>query len=180
MKYIVSWILLLCMLCGCASLEEDVPDTKIPDISSMTDEELIMAIGERLWSVVFSAAGPEAGFARLTDAQKVVFALNYLDMEVANGGLCQFFANDRGLLSPHISESLKTVGALEHQALFDGFVAAHGIDVQDLTEFAFTSIESFVELYDLYPFDEFDDAYYELDALSSYLAEFVRAHPEDF
>lgn len=146
----------------------------------MTDEDLIMHVSERLWATVFSDADAQVGFAGLTEHQKVVFALNYLDMEVANGGLCQFFANDRGLVAPYISEYLKSVGAEEHQALFDGFLSKYSIDVHDLSAFYFTTIEDFVELYDLYPFDEFDDAYYQLPPLSSYLAPLVRENLDEF
>jgi len=180
MKYFIPAVLLLCLLCGCASPSESVPVTQPQDLSAMTDEDLIMHISERLWSAVFSDADAQVGFAGLTEHQKVVFALNYLDMEVANGGLCQFFANDGGLVAPYIREYLKTVGAEEHRALFDGFTGKYGIDVNDLSEFSFTTIEEFVELYALYPFDEFDDAYYELPPLSSYLAPVVRENPDEF
>lgn len=179
-KCFIPVVLLLCLLCGCASLSENTPVTQPRDPGAMTDEDLIMHISERLWSMVFSDADPAVGFSGLTENQKVVFALNYLDMEVANGGLCQFFANDRGLVAPYISEYLKLVGAEEHQALFDGFLAKHGIDVHDLSAFSFITIEDFVALYDLYPFDEFDDGYYQLPPLSSYLAPLVREYPEEF
>jgi hypothetical protein len=172
--------MLLCLLCGCASRSENAPVTQPQDPGAMTDEDLIIHISERLWSLVFSDADPAVGFAGLTENQKVVFALNYLDMEVANGGLCQFFANDRGLVAPYIGEYLKLVGAEEHQALFDGFLAKYGIDANDLSEFSFTTIEEFVELYDLYPFDEFDDPYYQLPPLSSYLAPLVRENLDEF
>ena len=179
-KCFIPVVLLLCLLCGCASHFESAPVTEPKDLSTMTDEDLIMHISERLWATVFSDADAQVGFAGLTEHQKVVFALNYLDMEVANGGLCQFFANDRGLVAPYISEYLKLVGAEEHQALFDGFLAKHGIDVHDLSAFSFTTIEDFVALYDLYPFDEFDDGYYQLPPLSSYLAPLVRENPDEF
>jgi len=177
MKFLILLSLVLCLLCGCATGSvEEVPE----QTAAETGENLVMETAERLWPVVFSRTSAEAGFASLTDNQKVFFALNYLDMEVANGGLCQFFANDGGLFSPYISGYLNTVGAVEHQKLFDGFTEEHGIDVRDLSEFTFTSIESFVDLYDLYPFDEFDDAYYELEPLYIFLADFIRANPEDF
>ncbi len=174
MKSAIIIALLMCFLCGCTSPEVQ------PPAECLTEEDLVMAYAERLWPAVFSESNADAGFASLTENQKVFFALNYLDMEIANGGLCQFFVNDGGMSAPYISGYLEVVGAEEHRALFDGFVAEHGIDVHDLSDFAFTSIENYVKQYQSYPFDEFDDAYYELKPLSGLLAEWIRSHPEDF
>ena len=153
---------------------------KIEWFARMTDEEFRQLEGDDLWVAAMvrmeNAESPDA----LTHGQLVLLVLTRYDAEVKNGGLCQFFANDGGLVAPYIREYLKTVGAEEHRALFDGFTGKYGIDVNDLSEFSFTTIEEFVELYALYPFDEFDDAYYELPPLSSYLAPVVRENPDEF
>ena len=180
MKFVVLLMLLLCLLCGCGSVAENVPEMEIQDIESMTDDELVMTVMEKLWPVVFSTKDAELGFCSLTDDQKLVFTVTYLDMEIANGGLCQFLVNDGGLVAPYVSDYLEQLGAREHQVLLDGFLKDNGIDVHDLSGFAFVSIEEFVDLYEQYPFDKFDDAYYELEPLSSLLAEFIRTHPGDF
>ncbi len=93
-------------------------------------------------------------------------ALETFDMEMQNGGLCQFFINE-GQLLPHISECLEAVGAVQHKALLDAFLADNQIDVSQQNYDV--SISAFQELYTQYPFEKFDMAYYALPPLTDYL-----------
>lgn len=114
-------------------------------------------------------------FEALNDAQKVVYAIAELDMEVQCGGLCQFFYNDCEEVS-YVSKSLAEIGAAGYQKLYDDFIDDNNIDISGLDEIEYE------DLYDMYPFDDFDDAYYELyerQPLETILAAYIREHIDE-
>ena len=114
-------------------------------------------------------------FKALNDAQKVVYTVAEFDMEVQCGGLCQFFYNDCEE-APYVSQSLAEIGAAEYQRLYDDFIADNDIDISGLDEIEYE------DMYDMYPFDDFDDAYYELygrQPLETMLAAYIRAHIDE-
>ncbi len=111
-------------------------------------------------------------FEAFNDAQRVVYTVAEFDMEVQCGGLCQFFYNDCEE-APYVSQSLAEIGAAEYQRLYDDFIADNDIDISRLDE---------IEYEDMYPFDDFDDDYYELygrQPLETMLAAYIRAHIDE-
>ena len=97
------------------------------------------------------------------------------DMEVQCGGLCQFFYNDCEE-APYVSQSLAEIGAAEYQRLYDDFIADNDIDISRLDEIEYE------DMYDMYPFDDFDDDYYELygrQPLETMLAAYIRAYIDE-
>jgi len=177
----IAWILALCSLAGCGFHQEEQKqsdDHQVSVYAPSEEEQLITTCFETLWNEVYSGKDIRAGVSQLTEAEKVFFALNYLDMEIANGGLCQFFANDGGVFTPYISDYLDTVGAEEHKKLFDDFCMENKIDTGDTSSFAFSNIPEFMDLYNQYPFDQFDEAYYQLEPLGKYLVNYIALHPE--
>ena len=172
---------MLCSLVGCSFQEEEQKQAENYQVSvyAPSEEELlVMSCFEELWSIVYSGKDVNAGVSRLTEHQKVFFALNYLDMEIANGGLCQFLVNDGGMFTPYISDYLDTVGAVTHKKLFDDFCAENDINTADTSSFAFSDIPSFLDLYNQYPFDQFDEAYYRLEPLAYFLENYIKLHPD--
>lgn len=114
-------------------------------------------------------------FETLNDAQKTVYAVAEFDMEVQCGGLCQFLYNDYEE-APYVSSSLAKIGADEYQKLYDSFIEGNDIDISRLDEIEYE------DMYDMYPFDEFDDAYYELygrQPLETMLAAYIREHIDE-
>lgn len=114
-------------------------------------------------------------FEALNDAQKTVYAVAEFDMEVQCGGLCQFLYNDYEE-APYVSSSLAKIGADEYQRLYDSFIEGNDIDISRLDEIEYE------DMYDMYPFDEFDDAYYELygrQPLETMLAAYIREHIDE-
>lgn len=110
-------------------------------------------------------------FEAFNDAQRVVYTVAEFDMEVQCGGLCQFFYNDCEE-APYVSQSLAEIGAAEYQRLYDDFIADNDIDISGLDEIEYE------DMYDMYPFDDFDDDYYELygrQPLETMLAAYIRA-----
>ena len=114
-------------------------------------------------------------FEAFNDAQRVVYTVAEFDMEVQCGGLCQFFYNDCEE-APYVSQSLAEIGAAEYQRLYDDFIADNDIDISGLDEIEYE------DMYDMYPFDDFDDDYYELygrQPLETMLAAYIRAYIDE-
>lgn len=62
----------------------------------------------RLWEASeASQAELEAALARLTEGQRATYAVEQLQMEVANGGFDQYFFNSGGDLAPEALEGLR-------------------------------------------------------------------------
>ena len=114
-------------------------------------------------------------FEAFNDAQRVVYTVAEFDMEVQCGGLWQFFYNDCEE-APYVSQSLAEIGAAEYQRLYDDFIADNDIDISGLDEIEYE------DMYDMYPFDDFDDDYYELygrQPLETMLAAYIRAYIDE-
>ncbi len=109
----------------------------------------------------------------LNKQQKVVYILDAYDMEVQNGGLCQFLMNDTELV-PLVSDALKAVGAKEHKALYDSFLKDNDIDADTVEAFSEVDIDDFAEQYSRYPFEAFDDAYYDLPPVYDLVAAYIQ------
>lgn len=121
-----------------------------------------------------------AGINALSEKQRVFYCVYYLDSEVNNGGLCQFFVNSSRAAAPFVSECLGALGAAEHKNLFDGFIQKYNINVNDLSSFDSDDLDTFSAQYDRFPFDEYDDAFYSLKPLTEYLREFIKQNIEEF
>ena len=150
------------------------------ELSCLSDDELFCAAVVRAQHAVDAYEDMAEGIHALSREQQVLYGLNYLDCEVNNGGLCQFFVNSSRVLAPMISGYMETVGAVEHKKLYDGFLKKHRIDVSDLSSFDSRSAEEFEAQYDRYPFDEYDDAFYETEPLETYLIPFIKANLDKF
>ena len=150
------------------------------DISRLGDCELFDAVSARAESIVSSKADAVEGFLALNEEQRVFYAVNTLDMEVNNGGLCQFLVNSSRMFAPIVSECMEIIGAVEHQKLYDTFLEKHQIDVSDLSSFDCESVDAFQAQYERYPFDEYDDAFCELEPLQKHLTVFIKEHIDRF
>ena len=150
------------------------------DLFALSDEELFAAVLARMEHKVGQFGEWENGVNALNASEKLVYSVNWLEMEVNNGGLCQFFVNSSRMVAPYISEYLGVIGAQAHKTLFDTFIATHHIDLSDLTSFIIDDIGDYDKQTERYPFDEYDEAFYALESLEPYLQKFVREHIEDF
>lgn len=108
----------------------------------------------------------------------LAYTLIKLEVEVNNGGLCQFFVNSSRECAPYVSEALATVGATETKVLFERFVADNGIDVQELSSFKISRIEEFEEQTERFDFDAFDDRFYEDFTLHQKIVGYLRSNLE--
>ncbi|MBR5490023.1 MAG: DUF4375 domain-containing protein [Oscillospiraceae bacterium] len=150
------------------------------ELATLPDDELFSAVWIRTENIVSSKEDLLEGFNSLNDEQRVFYAVNYLEMEVNNGGLCQFFVNSSRMVAPIVSEYMGIIGAIEHKKLYNAFIEKHQINTNDLSSFDSDTIEVFQSQYECYPFDEYDDAFYELEPLQNHLVSYVKKHIEKF
>lgn len=149
-------------------------------LSALTDSDLYEAVWNRTNERVEQAETDRAGVAALPRAAQVFYVIYMYELEVNNGGLCQYFANSSRETAPLLSDCLAEINALDHKALFDGFVRENGIDLEDLSSFVSDSVEAYQSQTLRYPFESFDDAFFELPALATYLLPYIRVHLADF
>ncbi len=158
-------------------------DMKEQSYNNMSAEELAALSDSKLCEVLWFRIDYKVeteGLEVLNDYEKVLYTVEYFDMEYLNGGLCQFFVNSSRMVAPFVSESLKVIGAEKHADMYDDFISKNGIDPGDLSAFDTDSIDKYIELSKKYPFDEFDDAFIKLGLLRPYLEEFVRENINEF
>ena len=152
------------------------------ELKALPEQELLQAAQIRAEHLV-DAQGLEqeqqlACFQALPEAQQTIYTLYRYESEVLNGGLCQFFVNSSRMVAPYVSQALTAVGAEEHRQLFNDFVSQNGIDLNDLASFAIEDEAAFEAQVSRYPFDVFDDAFYELDPLEDAQMEYLKEHLE--
>ncbi len=150
------------------------------ELGALSDDELFEAAVVRTEHKVDSFDEWEDGVNSLNPSQKILYSVNWLEVEVNNGGLCQFFVNSSRMVAPFVSEYMGVIGAEEHKKLFDDFIAKNNIDLADLSSFDIDEAEEFEAQNQRYPFDEYDEAFYETEPLETYLKRFVRENLNDF
>lgn len=150
------------------------------DLLKLSDDEIFNAVWIRIENIVSSKEDLLEGFNSLNEEQRIFYSVNYLEMEVNNGGLCQFFVNSSRMVAPIVSEYMGIIGATEHKQLYDTFIEKHQINLYDLSSFDCETVEVFQSQYERFPFDEYDDTFYELEPLQNYLIPFLKKHIEKF
>ena len=149
-------------------------------LSSLDDGDLFSAVLCRTESKVGKFDNISDGVKSLSSAERVFYVTSYYEAEVNNGGLCQFFVNSSREVAPLLSECLKTIGADEHKKLYDSFISDNGIDVNDLSSFMIDDAAEFEAQTERYPFEDFDNAFYELDPIQDLLIPYIREHISEF
>lgn len=161
---------------------------KATEYEKLHGEALLCLSDDELWEAVFNqnlalceeAEDTEQELSLFAGARRTVYIVMTFDAEVQNGGLCQFFVNSSRCLAPYVSEALAAVGAKDHQKLYDGFIAANGIDISHLDSFQVSGIRGFRKQTKRYDFDAFDDRYYELPPLEEQIAHYIRSNITQF
>lgn len=154
------------------------------EFQALPDDELYDAAIARIEKVV-DAFGDEdediqKGLKTMPIVQRVVYTVDYLEREVNNGGLCQFFVNSSRNFAPYVSESLDAIIATMHKELFDDFIEDNHIDVHDLTSFIIYDVDEFEKQWERYPFDAFDEKFYEYGVFEDALLAYIKAHIDEF
>jgi hypothetical protein len=91
------------------------------------DDSLVGAIERALieregWNDLDSERRQRA-ILSLTEAERVVMAIEAMEREVNNGGYAQFFVNSSKHFAPYIVQALQTIGCAEYAALAASAIA---------------------------------------------------------
>lgn len=155
-------------------------DMTYDELSALSDEELYEAVTDRIENKFRGYETLEEDFNSLSEPEKIVYSLNEMIMEIENGGLCQFFSNSSNMVAPFVSDYMEIVGAEKHKKLYDSFVSENNINLSDLSYFEDADIDDFAKINNSYPFDEFDEKFYETEPLEAYVTKYIRSHIGDF
>ena len=159
MKKLLCLLLALAlMLCGCLP---------VGNLSTLSGDDLVVAL-----------AFPMDDVSSMSPERKAAYTAACLELEVMNGGLCQFFANCPDCV-PYVAEALSAIGAEDHRKLYEDFLSATGIDPLNPV-FQTEDMDEFSRLYELWPWDDFDDAYLSLTPIPELLEAYVQANPDSF
>ena len=146
------------MLCGCLPRGA---------LSALSGDDLVVAL-----------AFPVDDVSSMSPERQAAYTAACLELEVMNGGLCQFFANCPDCV-PYVPEALSAIGAEDHRKLYEDFLSATGIDPLDPV-FQTEDMDEFSRLYELWPWEDFDDAYLSLTPIPELLEAYVQSNPDAF
>jgi len=146
----------------------------------LTDDRLYEKIYFRNLDFVESFEDEETALSNMSTERKTVYILSIFDMEIQNGGLCQFFVNSSRSLAPYVEECLETVNAGEHKKLFSEFVADNQIDLEHLESFQCNDFDEYIAQTKRYDFDAFDEAYIECAPLQDAIVSYIRTNISEF
>jgi hypothetical protein len=152
------------------------------DLARLSNEELSEALSARILNEEGDRYVDEC-LKEFEGAKRIFYIVNYFDMEIQNGGLCQFFVNPSRLVAPYVLECLTQINAVSYKELFEGFVINNKISLDDLDSFIIDDVNQFEIQRSRYPFDKFDNSYYELyenEPLQELLVKYAREHIGDF
>ena len=150
------------------------------DLLKLSDDKLFETVYLQLLELVESFEDEETALSQIRPVQRIVYILSIYDMEMQNGGLCQFFVNSSRALAPDVKPCLKTVGAEEHYRLFADFVTENRLCLQNLDSFEITDVEEYAAQMNRYDFESFDTAYYELEPLEAKIVAYIKTNIADF
>jgi hypothetical protein len=154
-------------------------------VEGTSDADLAWAVIEPLWDAIDFSQGYRAVVAVLalaTPGQRGLFALDWCQKEIRNGGFEQFFLNSTGMLSLEALEGFHLVGATAYAGLLARALLAFPDGVAPRTKAA--RARALAQLGDrvafFAPLDQAFLTLLEADDLEVYRARFVREHPEQF
>ena len=150
------------------------------DATINSDEIFLMEDNDMYDTLItrFMSAEPNT----LNQKQLTVAALITFDAEMMNGGLCQFFVNDYNGYAQYINDALGEVGAIEMQKHYSSFVSQNGIDVTQMDSFRIASVQDYIEQFERFPFESFDNTFseiYQKENLADMLLAYVRLHGDE-
>ena len=145
------------------------------ELKMLNDDELYEAVRARVCGKVFASE-----HSHLNTEETVFYAVDTLDGEINNGGLCQFFVNFDQKMVSVIGQCLSIIGAEEHKAIYEKFLRDYKINVEDLSNFEIRDVSDYIKCAEKYPFEEFDNTYFTLPSVQEYLIPYVRNNIQKF
>ena len=152
----------------------------IEKFSKMTANEIYSLEGEDFYTVLATLVGPKAYKDPAANEAQITFAtIDNFHFGIMYGGLYTFFTGSDRECASLVARSLDKIGAYKTKELFENFVSSNNIDLNNLDSFATKGHGEYVELSNRYPFEEFDEAYCEIDEVYDLLIEYARANVRD-
>lgn len=166
------------------NLREEVPvmDNSFGHLLEMEDYRLISEVRDAIIDEIRNLHS-EDDLEKIPDIKFYLITASIFDIEMQNGGLCQFLVNEGNFHGPMLVDALCAFGAEHHGRMIAEFCKENGIDLSNLQELLpenvdpYCMTENYLELLNKYPFDEFDKAYFEIDRecpLEGILGEYIR------
>lgn len=91
------------------------------DMAVLDDNQLIGILSDRVLQEEGDMETEEC-LQLFKGAKRVFYIVDYFDMEVQNGGLCQFFVNSSRKVASEILHSLEIIGAIHYKQILEDFV----------------------------------------------------------
>ena len=114
--------------------------------------------------------------AGLTKEQILAYSLYMFEMEVNNGGLCQFFVNSSSDCAPFISEALEAIGATELRNSFEQFV--NDVDEKIASVDVSKQLKEYEAQTKRFDFDSFDERFYDNEDFHQQVIDYFRCNVE--
>ena len=168
---IILCAVLSIMLTSCGIKPKGIHGT---ELLKLADNQLYEKVYFQTLDLVESYSDEEIALSKISPEIKTVYILSIYDMEIQNGGLCQFFVNSSRLLAPYVDGCLQTINAQEHKKLLYEFVTNNNIDLKHLESFEIEDINEYAAQTMRYDFDAFDNAYIELTPLQDYIVSYIK------
>ena len=176
-KLVLLMALSILLMSGCRFPFNDDISTQATsnanEILAMEDNDMYDALMTRFM---------DADLNTLNQKQLTVATLINFESEMMGGGLCQFFTNDYPGYAQYVSNDLKEIGATEMQAHYTRFITQNGIDVTQMDSFRIIGIFDYLEQYERFPYEAFDNTFSEIyhnENLSDMLLAYVRLYANE-
>ena len=150
------------------------------ELLKLTDDKLYEKVYFQTLEFVESFEDEETALSRMSVECRTVYILSIFDMEIQNGGLCQFFVNSSRELAPCVQECLEIVNAYEHKKLLSEFVAENHIDLEHLESFECSNVDEYIMQTKRYDFEAFDNSYVELPPLQDFIVSYIKSNISEF
>ena len=150
------------------------------ELLKLTDDQLYEKVYLQMIDLVESYPEEETALSQISQECRIVYILSIYDMEIQNGGLCQFFVNSSRSLAPFVDECLAAVEAQEHKNLLSAFVTDNNIDLTHLESFEIQNTNDYMAQTKRFDFDSFDKAYIELTPLQNNIVSYIKANISKF
>ena len=176
-KLVLLMVLSILLMSGCRFSLNDDKSTQATSnankILAMADNDMYDALMTRFM---------DADLNTLNQKQLTVATLINFESEMMCGGLCQFFTNDYPGYAQYVSNALKEIGATEMEAHYTTFITQNGIDVTQMDSFRIMGIFDYLEQYERFPYEAFDNTFSEIyhnENLSDMLLAYVRLYANE-
>lgn len=154
------------------------------ELLALQDYELIIEAREAVIDEIRNSES-EADLEKIPEIRFYLITASMFDLEMQNGGLCQFLANQGKFHGAMLENALLAFGAEEQSHIFTDFCTRNAIDLSNLEELLpettdpYQVLENYANLMGKYPFADFNKTYFALDGecpLESILGAYIRNH----